>query len=352
MTFLFIIHYFYFWIGKTPCMQDKQFVHALMCVLFVVCMSFAPIALSNGAVDQSSITYATRIDSVVWSFQGSKFSCQISHTIDGFGEAIFERPAGLDTRFVLHSQSPRLKTGQANLVSQPPAWLNNDPSEKLAQVQVKESRTPVQIKRKVSERMLAELQKGMDLHVVRQPWYGDKQSLRVVISSIGFGKTYSDYLQCLSGLLPVNFSQVEKKSLYYDRGDKELRNSVKRYLEKVALYINEDESVKVIYIDGHTDSTGIRNENLLKSQQWAKKVESYLLAEGVDPSLLVVRWHGERYQIASNQTKAGKAKNRRVTIRLSKTPPKMKIDKPKEPVDIASAPTGAPQAGEKISDSQ
>ena len=327
MAFLFLVYLLCYWI------IEAAIIRTFGCACFVVSVLFAPLALSNDLANssaiQSSITYATRIDSVVWAFEGSKFSCQISHNIDDFGEAIFERPAGLDTQFVLHSQSPRMKTGQANLVSQPPAWLNNDPSEKLALVQVKESRTPVKIKRKISERMLAELQKGMDLHVVRQPWYGDKQLLRVVISSIGFGKTYSDYLQCLSGLLPVNFSQVEKKSLYYDRGDKELRNSVKRYLEKVALYTKEDESVKVIYIDGHTDSTGIRSENLVKSQQWAKKVESYLLAEGVDPLLLVVRWHGERYKIASNQTKAGKAKNRRVTIRLSKNPPKLKKNKPK-----------------------
>jgi outer membrane protein OmpA-like peptidoglycan-associated protein len=280
-------------------------------------------------VNANALVYATRIDAVTWAFEGSKFSCQISHVIDDFGRAVFERPAGLSPRFVLVSQSPRMKSGKADLLSQPPSWLPNESPEKLALVSVKQGEKPINLTRKMSERMLAELQKGMDLHVVRQPWYGDKKSLTVVIPSVGFRQTYSDYLGCLSGLLPVNFSQVERNSLRYDNGDEDLTNKTKRYLDKVAIYIKEDVSVKSIYIDGHTDSAGIRNENLLKSQLRAERVVDYLVSKGVSRALLVVRWHGERYQIATNQTKAGKAKNRRVTIRLSKEAPPV-IKKPDE----------------------
>ena len=315
----------------------------------MVCLSLCVVLpIPAIAVTHSSITYATRIDAVTWAFEGSKFSCQLRHTIDNFGVAVFERPAGLATRFTLLSQSPRMKSGKADLLSQPPMWLLNEPSERLALVNVTESETPVKVKRKVSERMLAELQKGMDIHVVRQPWYGDKQSLKVIIPSVGFGQTYSDYLQCLSGLLPVNFSQVEKKSLYYNNKDSELSASVKQYLEKVATYIQEDVSVLVVYIDGHTDSSGVKSENLLKSQQRAQRIENYLLARGVNKSLLVVRWHGERYQVASNQNTSGKAKNRRVTIRLSKQPPKANKNKP---VEVGAKMEEKSMADEKVTES-
>ncbi len=324
------------------------------CVRYSVCMlSIITSAVSLPAVAVAanpSIVYATRIDSVSWAFEGSKFSCQLRHTIDNFGTAVFERPAGLSTRFMLLSQSPKMKSGKADLLSQPPVWLLNEPSERLALVTVTEGETPVKIKRKMSERMLAELQKGMDLHVVRQSWYGDKQSLKVVIPSVGFSKTYSDYLQCLSGLLPVNFSQVEKKSLYYNNKETDLTNATKRYLEKVATYIKEDVSVKAIYIDGHTDSSGVKSENLLKSQQRAQRVENYLLSQGVNKSLLVVRWHGERYQVASNQNTSGKAKNRRVTIRLSKLPPKVNKIKPTQPVATNITESNAPPVVQKTSE--
>jgi sodium-type flagellar protein MotY len=284
----------------------------------------------------NSITYATRIDAVTWGFDGSKFGCQLSHRIDDFGVAIFKREAGVSTRFLLQSQSPRMKTGSADLISQPPPWLMNDLPEKIAAVNVSHGETPIIIDRKISERMLAELEKGMDLHIVRQPWYGDKSALKVVVPSVGFRKTYSDYLACLGNLLPVNFSQVEKKSLYYSDGEEELTKNVRVYLDRVILYVKEDPAVKVIYVDGHTDSVGVRSENLLRSKQRAERVVDYLIEAGVPSDTIIARWHGERYQVATNKTSAGKAKNRRVTVRLSKEPPHTIMNVPE------SAPVSAP----------
>jgi outer membrane protein OmpA-like peptidoglycan-associated protein len=186
--------------------------------------------------------------------------------------------------------------------------------------------------------MLAELQKGMDLHIVRQPWYGDKNSLIVVVPSVGFGDTYRDYLACLRNLLPVNFSQIEKRSLYYS-GIEELKSATTKYLQQVATYIKEDPAVKVVYIDGHTDSVGVRADNLEKSKERATLIVNYLVENGVRPNMIVARWHGERYQVATNQTSKGRSKNRRVTVRLSKEPPHNTIDasKPKASASSDSA---------------
>ncbi len=285
---------------------------------YLVLSPVAAIAVSS---DNYSIAYATRMDAIAWSFEGSKFSCRMSHGINGFGEAIFEREAGVSTQFMLLSKSPRMKSGKADLFSQPPVWFNSVSPNKIAAVNVSHGEVPVNLSRKLSERMLAELEKGMDLHVIRKAWYGDPKSLKVVIPSVGFRKTYDDYLNCLAGLLPVNFSQVEKKSLYYDEGQEELTQRVMNYLDNVVLYIKEDATVKTVYIDGHTDSRGIRNDNLLKAKLRAEMVINYLVEKGIPEKMVVARWHGERYQVATNQTKAGRAKNRRVTIRLSKERP-------------------------------
>ncbi len=286
-----------------------------------VCLLWAaslPLSVSAKAV---SIRYATPIDSASWDYTGSKFGCEIIHNIHGFGAAVFEQRAGLKTRFLLQSQTTRLKAGKANLVSQPPLWLSHKAVEPLSSVNVGYGSTPIKIGRKLSERMLAELEKGMDLHVIRQPWYGDTRSLQVVIPSISFRQTYREYLSCLATLLPVNFDQIEKRSLRYNEGDEDLTKKAMSYLDKVALYMKEDPEVKVVYIDGHTDSQGVRAENLLKSEQRAKKVVNYLRKRGIDDAQIIARWHGERYQIATNQTLKGRAKNRRVTVRLSKEMP-------------------------------
>jgi len=316
IAFIFIVHLLF--------VSRRETVRA-RCVFAGMPVMVVTLLLPVMANAAGSITYATRIDAASWVFEGSKFGCQISHNVDDFGTAIFERQAGVSTRFFLQSQSPRMKSGQANLFSQPPAWLATERAVKIASVNVKHGETPVTVLRKTSERMLAELQKGMDLHIVRQPWYGDSNSLVVVVSSVGFGDPYSDYLGCLRNLLPMNYTQVEKRSLYY-RDTEELTPTVMRYLQKVTDYIKEDPSVQAVYIDGHTDSVGIRADNLVKSKERTELVLNYLVENGVPINMIRARWHGERYQVATNQTAKGRAKNRRVTISLRKEPPHNTIE--------------------------
>ena len=323
----------------------SAFVVRRYCYILFLGLTFSGVGVSAGAAP-GSITYATRLDAISWVFEGSKFSCQINHNIDDFGTAMFERKAGVSTRFFLQSQSPRMKSGKADLISQPPPWLASESAVVLSAVEVKHGETPVTVKRKISERMLAELQKGMDLHIIRQPWYGDKKSLIVVVPSVGFGDTYGDYLTCLRNLLPVNFSQIEKRSLYYG-GVEELNTATTKYLQQVATYVKEDPAVKVVYIDGHTDSVGVRADNLEKSKERATLIVNYLVENGVRPDMIVARWHGERYQVATNQTSKGRAKNRRVTVRLSKEPPHNTIDASKPKVSTPSSGEDVASIGEQ-----
>jgi hypothetical protein len=118
--------------------------------LFFLCLIFSCVGLSVNAIASSvisSITYATRLDAVAWVFEGSKFSCQINHNIDDFGTAMFERKAGVSTRFFLQSQSPRMKSGKANLISQPPPWLASEPAIIISAVEVQHGETQINVKR-------------------------------------------------------------------------------------------------------------------------------------------------------------------------------------------------------------
>lgn len=288
-----------------------------------------------------SIQYATRTENVRWESDGSKFSCRLSHEIEGFGEAVFEREAGENTRFYLHSQMPRMQSGQAALVVRTPAWSATANTNALATVPVKESMSPIVINRKLSERMLAELQKGMLLDFKRKPLYGDPQVIKVTLSSIGFRKSHQRYLECLADLLPVNFKQIEKSSLYYDNDDDDLKRSVIKRLDQIVAYAKEDDQVKSFYLDGHTDSEGIRNENLIKSQRRTEKVMDYLVEKGIARERIIARWHGERYQVATNRTAKGRAKNRRVTLRVSKESPQTLLNSPE--LDSQTDDTPKPQ---------
>lgn len=305
-------------------MINKSFLRGFACVVMTTVSLFTEAALQ----------YSTRSEDVRWRSDGSKFYCRLTHEIEGFGEAIFEREAGEATQFFLTSKMPRLKTGKASLVSRPPAWSSLRNINTLSMVSVRESTTPISIDRKLSERMLAELEKGMLLDFKREPLYGDTQSLRVTLSSIGFRQGHQNYLGCQGDLLPVNFKQIRRSTLYYDDEDDELTRAAEDRLDKIIEYASEDSAVKTFYVDGHTDSQGIRNENLMKSQRRTEKVMDYLIENGIDKERIVARWHGERYQVATNRTEKGRVQNRRVTVRLSKEAPNILVQSESPDADL------------------
>ena len=72
----------------------------------------------------------------------------------------------------------------------------------------------------------------------------------------------------------------------------------------------------VVEVAGHTDSVGSDEVNQRLSEQRAEAVAQYLVAQGVQRERLITVGGGKRYPIASNDTEAGRAANRRVEITL------------------------------------
>ena len=70
-----------------------------------------------------------------------------------------------------------------------------------------------------------------------------------------------------------------------------------------------------VRVEGYTDSTGTEDYNQALSERRAETVSSYLVKEGaVEPANVTAAGYGETNPIASNKTKEGRAKNRRVEI--------------------------------------
>ncbi len=69
-----------------------------------------------------------------------------------------------------------------------------------------------------------------------------------------------------------------------------------------------------IEIQGYTDSWGKASANKVLSQKRAEAVMNYLIKKGIASYRLKAVGYGEANPIASNKTKAGRAKNRRIEI--------------------------------------
>ncbi|MEH3120545.1 MAG: OmpA family protein [Sphingomonas phyllosphaerae] len=86
-------------------------------------------------------------------------------------------------------------------------------------------------------------------------------------------------------------------------------------LDKVAGVLAD---YKETYVDvyGHTDSTGSDSYNQDLSERRARSVADYLSSHGVQDARIATRGFGETQPIASNETEAGRAENRRVEIKI------------------------------------
>ncbi|HSQ87085.1 MAG TPA: OmpA family protein [Desulfobacterales bacterium] len=67
-------------------------------------------------------------------------------------------------------------------------------------------------------------------------------------------------------------------------------------------------------IDGYADSTGNEAYNIDLSERRAKAVKDFFVSRGVDPERLTIKGFGDADPVASNDTKEGRAKNRRVEL--------------------------------------
>jgi OOP family OmpA-OmpF porin len=84
-------------------------------------------------------------------------------------------------------------------------------------------------------------------------------------------------------------------------------------LDEVADILNANSGLRVI-LEGHTDSVGTEAYNIGLSKRRAASVKAYLEAKGIAQDRLASVGYGEEKPAASNDTKEGRALNRRTEI--------------------------------------
>jgi len=85
---------------------------------------------------------------------------------------------------------------------------------------------------------------------------------------------------------------------------------------------SSDSKVVDINVVGYTDSVGTEEYNQELSVRRANAVKEFMVSEGIDPGIIDVKGMGEADPVASNDTAAGRAENRRVEISVAVDTPK------------------------------
>lgn len=93
-------------------------------------------------------------------------------------------------------------------------------------------------------------------------------------------------------------------------------NTLQAYASELKNYLNQNPAKKVL-ITGHTDATGDPNDNIIIGRDRATNVMRYLVSEGIPKDKFTIDSKGITEPIADNTTEEGRAKNRRIEIKVN-----------------------------------
>ena len=99
----------------------------------------------------------------------------------------------------------------------------------------------------------------------------------------------------------------------FELGGRELKTAAIRALMQVATFLHEYPE-RTVAIEAHTDSIGPEGFNVTVSRRRAQSVQNILLDGGVEKRRLSADGFGEAHPVTSNDSKAGRQRNRRVEL--------------------------------------
>ena len=157
-------------------------------------------------------------------------------------------------------------------------------------------------------------------------WLRGKVGQQAVIDSVGAaiaalpgGRDWSVGLDLLA---PIDACRLRidglstRNAIVFKSGTAALEDSSTPILDELAADLALCPKA-FVHVQGHTDSDGDADSNLALSVARAEAVVSELVKRGVDEGRLYAEGFGETDPIASNDTREGKAKNRRIAFEIT-----------------------------------
>ncbi len=259
-----------------------------------------------------AITFEASLGQSRWFAQSSALECRLYQPIPNYGLAAFERQAGQPMSFILESGMVNLGRGQARLTMEAPAWQPSAITAELGTVSLQSQPQALVLTDHRVQQLLEGVSQGM------APTVSTGTGYRVKLSPARFRDHQGEFMVCMANLLPGNFAQFERSSVFFNTDVRVLDDEAKSLLDDIALYVDHDDRISQIYIEGHADERGSAFYNRRLSEDRAMAVTQYMISRGVSPSLIVTRFHGDAFPARQGGGEQSWAANRRVTVRLER----------------------------------
>ena len=331
----------------------KSLIYKLIFTLPSMLSFTSLMALSNDAFENK------------WTTSNSLFLCEMKYDLPGFGKVYFSKKSGVDlnfslTRFsafngdknkkqelIMYVKNPDwVDSGSMMTLGSLPYYLNREqaillpPSQnklspddyvvntkKIKYIDKQDNSTKIRTKQKLIIPHEQALKLTYNLLTVNDLWQALESGSHLVftepsskikqsISPVGFGEAKQKYQECLANMVPYEFEKLKLTRLYFPSGSTEITSDNIERLNILIEQILNDEYISKIEISGHSDIVGGYSDNRILANRRLWTVKDYLVYRGVPADLIEARAYGDTKPIAPHNSKEGRAKNRRVEIKL------------------------------------
>ena len=110
-------------------------------------------------------------------------------------------------------------------------------------------------------------------------------------------------------------SFVVLKNVFFETDKYDLKDESKAELNKLAEFLNKNKTLK-IELSGHTDNVGDKKHNKTLSENRAKSVYNYLVANGIPAERLTFKGYGDSRPVVPNDSAEHRQMNRRTEFKV------------------------------------
>ena len=194
-----------------------------MCRLFLTICILLPVSA------QALTHYYADIDQAEWQVEQTRIRCELNQIIPYYGKARFVISAGGEMSFWANTFTPILANGAATVVSMPPFWRASDPKE-LGQSTIAKGDIPFHITGGLANRMLYELDLGMEPTFKYKDSFESKDDIWMSLSSVRYLDKRHQFNHCINQLIPYGIEELKSVTVSFKTNLHKLSDTVKRDL--------------------------------------------------------------------------------------------------------------------------
>jgi sodium-type flagellar protein MotY len=265
-------------------------------------------------VRAETLEFGNAMEQPQWHLERGAFTCRLVQTIADYGRAELVQRGDGRLGFSVHAR-PGLYEGQMTRVALVTAPWQSPAQPRVLTMRPGVAGLPVKLDSETARQVMLGFQGG---RFTEFSYPADSQpNIKVFVSSLGFRAALGKLQKCVSALPSAKFSDYAKTEVYFASGSYRLGKAAREHIERLAGYLKTYGGAKLIIAVGNTDNVGFATFNYRLGERRARSVADFLRMQGVGVPIKVLSY-GESRPADLNNTAAGRAHNRRVTITLER----------------------------------